>query len=294
MNEIHIFTKETELMERIMTEEMLTAFRKYLEQEERSENTILKYLRDVRKFKSYAEGKEVTKNLTKNYKNELLACGKYEVSSINSILTAMNQFLEFLGWYDAKVKVFKVQKTNFASENQYITKEEYKRLVYTARAEGKLRLAIVLNTICSTGIRISELEYFTAENVKRGKVIIHNKGKIRNILIPDRLKWELLKYLVQIGRTEGKIFCTKNGRKLDRSNIWREMKAICKKANVAEEKVFPHNFRHLFAHCFYEIQHDLAKLADVLGHGSIETTRIYIRTTCEEHLKQLEQIKLIC
>lgn len=281
-------------MERIITEEMLSEFRQYLEQEERSSNTIAKYMRDVGKLKKYAMEREISKCLVMNYKNELLNSGSYAVSSINSMLTAVNCFLGFAGWHDTKVKLLKVQKTNFVSEKQYLTKEEYKRLVATARNSGKLQLAMLLNTLCATGIRISELEYFTVESVKLGKVVIHNKGKIRNILISEKLRRELFCYMEQTNITEGYVFCTKTGKPLDRSNIWREMKALCEQANVAEEKVYPHNFRHLFAHCFYEIGNDLAKLADVLGHGSIETTRIYIRTTCEEHLKELEQLELVC
>lgn len=281
-------------MKRIITEEMLSEFRQYLEQEERSSNTVAKYIRDVEKLKKYAMEREINKSLVIEYKNELLNSKNYAVSSINSILIAMNRFFEFMGWYDARVRLFKVQRTTFASEKQYLTKEEYKRLVAVARSSGKLRLAMVLNTLCATGIRISELEYFTVESVKRGKIVIHNKGKIRNILIPSKLQQELFGYMKQANVTEGYVFSTKSGKPLDRSNIWREMKVLCEKADVSEEKVFPHNFRHLFAHSFYEIGNDLAKLADVLGHGSIETTRIYIRTTCEEHLKELEQMELVC
>lgn len=281
-------------MERIITEEMLMEFKEYLEREERSGNTIKKYMRDVYKLKKYAMEREINKNLVVEYKKELLNGGAYAVSSINSILTAINCFLGFMGWQDTKVRLFKVQKTNFTSENRYLTKEEYKRLVAAARNGRKLRLALILNTLCATGIRISELKYFTAEGVKRGKIVIHNKGKIRNILIPEKLKLELFQYMVQADVSKGPVFCTKTGKALDRSNIWREMKTLCKNADVEAEKVFPHNFRHLFAHCFYEIKQDLAKLADILGHGSIETTRIYIRTTYEEYLKEVERLELVC
>lgn len=281
-------------MERIITEELLEQFRKHLIGEERSESTITKYLCDVRKLKKYADGREITKNLCLDFKNTLLKEGGYEVSSINSFLTAINRFFEFVEWYEVRVKLYRVQKNTFASEEEYLNEDEYRRLVNAARKNGNKRLAMILNTICATGIRISELEFFTVENLKRRKVVIHNKGKIRTILISEELAVALKKYIMQNQIQSGCIFCTKNGKALHRSNIWREMKAVCKDAQVSEKKVFPHNLRHLFAHCFYEIKQDLAKLADVLGHGSIETTRIYIRTTGEECLKQIEQLKLVC
>ncbi len=281
-------------MERIITEEILEQFQQYLLEEERSSSTITKYLCDVRKLKKYAEEKEITKSLILEFKASLLKEGDYEVSSINSFLTAVNRFFEFMGWYDAKVKLYRVQRSTFASENKYLEKEEYKRLVSAARKNGNTRLAMILNTICATGIRISELEYFTVENVKRKKVVIHNKGKIRTILISEKLQIELKKYICQNQIENGYVFCTKSGKALNRSNIWKEMKAICALAGVKEEKVFPHNLRHLFAQCFYAVKQDLAKLADVLGHESIETTRIYIRTTGEEYLKQMEELRLVC
>ena len=281
-------------MERIITEEISEKFKKHLQEEERSEHTIEKYLCDLYKLKKYADGKEITKGLILEFKAFLLEEGNYEVSSINSFLTAVNRFLEFMGWYDAKVKLYRVQRSTFAPEERYLEKEEYKRLVGAARKSGNFRLVMILNTICATGIRISELEFFTVENLKRGKVVIHNKGKIRTILISKELAAALKKYMLENQIQSGCIFCTKNGKALHRSNIWKEMKAICKDAQVSEQKVFPHNLRHLFAHCFYQIKQDLAKLADVLGHGSIETTRIYIRTTGEECLKQIERLKLVC
>ena len=281
-------------MERIIIEERLEKFKKHLKEEERSEHTIEKYLCDIYKLKKYADGKEITKSLILEFKTFLLEKGNYEVSSINSFLTAVNRFLEFMGWYDAKVKLYRVQRSAFAAENRYLEKEEYKRLVSAARKSGNFRFVMILNNICATGIRISELEYFTVENIKRKKVVIYNKGKVRTILIPEKLLLELKKYIYQNQITEGYIFCTKSGKALNRSNIWKEMKAICTWAKVEEEKVFPHNLRHLFAQCFYAVKQDLAKLADVLGHESIETTRIYIRTTGEEYLKQMEELQLVC
>lgn len=278
---------------RIITDELLKQYRAYLCQEEKSKATIEKYLCDLRKFQNYAIGQEVTKELTVAYKEYLIETQQYEISSINSFLVALNRFLEYMQWYEARVKIYKVQKQAFASENKYLTRAEYKRLVLAARRKGNRRLAMILNTICSTGIRVSELSSITVDCVKRGKVVLHNKGKIRTILLPTQLQKELGIYIAQHQIREGIIFCSASGRPIDRSNVWREMKALYKEANVDAEKIFPHNLRHLFAQCFYSLKKDIAKLADVLGHNSIETTRIYIRTTCEEHRRQLEMLELV-
>lgn len=278
---------------RLLTEKLLEEFETYLTQEEKSGATISKYLCDLKKFQQFAKGRNVTKTLTMEYKEYLLKSLRYEISSVNSFLVALNCFLEFAGWNDAKVKTCKIQKSGFASEEKFLTKAEYKRLVGAARRKGNVRLTLIFNTICSTGIRISELEFITVESVQKGKAVIHNKGKIRTILIPQELQKELKLYVAQKKILQGEIFCTSSGRSVNRSNIWREMKALYQEANVAAEKIFPHNLRHLFAQCFYELKKDIAKLADVLGHSSIETTRIYIRTTCEEHRKQLEMLGLV-
>lgn len=278
---------------RIMTAELLKRYEGFLRMEEKSRTTIEKYMCDVRKFQLFAAGREVDKALTMEYKEWLVGDGRYEISSVNSFLVALNGFLEYMEWYDARVKTFKVQKAAFSPENKYLTRAEYCRLVEAARRQGKGRLALILNTICATGIRISELAFITVEGVKKGKIVIHNKGKVRVILIPEKLKKTLGLYMAQKHITEGPIFCTSSGKPVNRSNIWREMKGLYKVANVDPEKIFPHNLRHLFAQCFYALKKDIAKLADILGHGSIETTRIYIRTSCEEHRKQLEMLNLV-
>ena len=198
-----------------------------------------------------------------------------------------------MGWLDLKVTSYKIQETAFCPENKFLSKEEYFRLVKTAKEDGNSRLAMILQTICSTGIRVSELEAITVEAVKNNSVVIHNKGKLRTILLPDELRKELLYYISKNGIKKGIVFSTSSGKPVNRSNIWREMKKICEKAGVDEEKVFPHNLRHLFAVVFYEIKKDIAKLADILGHSSIETTRIYIKTTVEEYRKQLNQMDLV-
>ncbi len=280
-------------MKRIITRKMLGDYALYLQTEEKSRATIDKYLRDVQKLKDYADGKEITKELMIAYKERLLGEEQFKVSSINSYLVAANRFLEYQGWYDARVKTYKVQREVFCPENRYLSRAEYIRLVKTAKSEGRLRLSLILQTICATGMRISELNFVTVAAVKRGLIEIHCKGKIRKVLLPEKLQKEILYYIKKKKVENGIVFCTSTGKALNRTNIWREMKSICKKAGVEEDKVFPHNLRHLFAQCFYEMKKDIAKLADILGHSSIETTRIYIRTTGKEYKKQLERMELV-
>lgn len=280
-------------MQRIITVNAIKDFGIYLLEEEKSRSTIDKYVRDVKKLMIYADGRKIDKSLVLAFKESLREENRYEISSINSFLAAINQFLDFMGWQDTKVKTYKVQKEVFYPEKKYLSKEEYQRLIQAARRKGNLRLVMILNTICGTGIRISELQYITVESVTAGQVMIHCKGKTRSILISGRLQKELLQYIVEMKIAEGPVFCSVKGNPVNRSNVWKEMKALCKDAKVDETKVFPHNLRHLFALSFYGLDKDIAKLADVLGHSSMETTRIYIRTTSEEHRKQLEMLDLI-
>ena len=274
-----------------ITDELLLQYQKHLYEEEKTTATIKKYICDLRKLSDYASRQEITKELMIGYKEDLRK--KYKITSINSFLVAANRFFGFMGWHDAKVKTYKVQKETFCPENKHLTRAEYFRLVKAAAAKGKKRLAMILQTFCATGIRISELQYITVEAVRGNSVRIHNKGKIRTILLSDDLRKALLYYIAQQGLKKGMVFCTSSGKAVNRSNIWREMKKLCKEAGVDEEKVFPHNLRHLFAQCFYQMKKDIAELADILGHSNIETTRIYIRTTGEEHRKQLNEMKLV-
>jgi len=280
-------------MKRIIKEKMLEKYEMYLRNEEKSKATISKYLCDVRKLIDYLQGREIKKELVLSYKDKLLNQDGYKVSSINSFLVAANCFFEYMGWHDLKVKTYKVQQETFCSENKFLKKEEYYRLVEAAKEDGNPRLSMILQTICATGIRVGELDAVTVEAVRNNSVVIHNKGKIRKILLPDGLREKLLYYIRKNGIRKGAVFCTASGKAVNRSNIWREMKALCKKADVSEEKVFPHNLRHLFATVFYGIKKDLAKLADILGHSNMETTRLYIRTTDKEHLEQINRMKLL-
>ncbi|RKI35689.1 integrase [bacterium D16-51] len=280
-------------MKRIIKEKMLGRYETFLKNEEKSKATINKYLCDLKKLIVYLDGREINKELVLSYKEKLMSEDGYKVSSINSFLVAANCFFEYMGWQDLKVKTYRVQQETFCPENKFLTKEEYVRLVKAAKKMGKIRLAMIIQTICATGIRVSELKAVTAAAVRDSLVVIHNKGKVRTVLLPDELKEELLCYMGKNGIRKGIVFRTASGKAVNRSNIWREMKALCKKADVDENKVFPHNLRHLFATVFYGVKKDMAKLADVLGHSSIETTRIYIKTTIREHKKQLNQMKLV-
>ena len=277
---------------RILTKEMIGEFSCYLKSEEKSKNTIAKYLRDVRAFAAYLKSAEITKEAVIAYKNKLLS-ENYAVRSVNSMLASLNSLFAFLGWTDCKVKSIKVQRQIYCPEEKELTKAEYMRLVNTAKQKGNERLSLILQTICGTGIRVSELQYITLEAVKRGEVVVSLKGKTRSVFIVKELQKKLLRYAAEQKIKNGVIFVTRTGKPISRTNIWREMKALCEKADVNPQKVFPHNLRHLFARVFYGIEKDIAKLADVLGHSSINTTRIYIISTGNEHRRRMEHMRLI-
>ena len=264
------------MTERILSVQHLNAFQEYLQREEKSAVTVEKYLRDVRAFVTFEEGRSITKGVTIAFKKELEE-RHYAVRSINSMLASLNSILEFMGWTDCKVTTLRCQRQIYCAVEKELTKAEYMRLLEASKRQVQLNL--VMQTIRGTGIRVSELQYFTVEAVRRGEVSVHCKSKIRTILVPGKLKRLLLEYARQKKITSGVIFVSRNGAPLNRSNIGAQMKRLCKAANVNPEKVFPHNLRKLFACTFYGIEKDIAKLADILGHGSIETTRIYIMTT---------------
>lgn len=278
--------------ERFLTKELLERFREYLILEEKSKATIEKYCRDTEAFARYSIGETITKEGAIAYKNKLKEDG-YKVRSINSMLAAINSLFEYLGWNELKVKTFKIQKEIFCPEDKELTRSEYERLVKTARAKHNERLCLLLQTICCTGIRVSEVQFITVEALKQGVATVALKGKTRSVFIVERLRKALLKYAADNGITTGCIFITRGDKLISRSNIWREMKALCIDANVNPHKVFPHNLRHLFARVFYGIDKDIAKLADILGHSSINTTRIYIVSTGNEHRKCMESMRLI-
>lgn len=279
-------------MKYIITEQMLDEYKKYLIKEEKSNATISKYIRDIKKLMDYAKGREITKEFMAMYKKDLYINKNYKLSSINSFITAANSLFQYLEWYGLRIKTYHIQKEIFLPDNRNLSKKEYKKLVNSALHNGKKRLAMIIRTLCATGIRISELSYITMESVKKGIIDIYCKGKQRKALIPGKLQKLLLRYASENGIEKGILFCTSSGKAVDRSNIWKEMKKLAKKSGVAEEKIFPHNLRHLFAKTFYKIDKDVMMLAGLLGHSSVETTRIYTMTTYGEHMKQLDQMEL--
>lgn len=277
--------------ERILTADIIENFRKNLELQEKSTSTIEKYIRDVKAFSVYAENAAITKEKVIAYKKYLR--NNYAVRSVNSILASINSLFNSLEWHDLKVKSLKLQQQVFCSEDRELTKAEYARLCKTAERKKNKRLNLILQTICGTGIRVSELQYITVEAAKQGEAVVNCKAKTRSVFIVKELKQKLLRYAAEQNIKSGIIFVTRTGKPISRTNIWREMKALCVEANVNPEKVFPHNLRHLFASVFYGIEKDIAKLADILGHSSINTTRIYIISTGTEHRKRMENMHLI-
>ncbi len=269
----------------------LSDFACQLQEDERSPATIENYLRHIRAFAAWAGGQAVTKDLATQWKEHLIS--QYRPGTVNTMLVSLNRFFAFLGWYDCQVKTLRIQRRLFREESKELTRAEYERLVSAAQASGRERLVLLLETICSTGIRVSEVKYITVEALKLGKAEISLKGKIRTILLPNKLCRKLLKYAKKQKTVSGEIFLTRNGKGMSRKQIWAEMKSICAKAQVAATKVFPHNLRHLFARVFYKACRDVAKLADVLGHSSMETTRIYLISTGVEHAHTLERLRLI-
>jgi site-specific recombinase XerD len=274
----------------VLTQNHINTFHRYLEEEEKSSATIEKYLRDVRKFYAFTEQRGISKELVVAYKQSLLF-EKYAVRSINSMLASVNCFLKFIGLQECRVKQLKLQREVFCPEEKELTRNEYQRLVEAAGDNQKMRL--IIQTICATGIRVSELKYFTVECIRKGTVTVSCKGKLRTVFLPGILKKQLMIYASRHNIHNGSVFVTRNGKALDRSYIWTQMKKLCVQAEVNPTKVFPHNLRKLFAKSFYEVEKDIVELADVLGHSNIETTRIYIISSGIEHRRKIDQLKLV-
>lgn len=278
-------------MKRSISKRIVDKWIQTLELEEKSRNTVEKYSRDIRTFMVYLNGKDLTRENVLAYKAYLIE--NYATRSVNSMLIAVNRLFCYLGWQDLKVKTLKLQRQVYCPEEKELTRNEYERLVLTARKNGNERLELILQTICGTGIRISELRYITVEAAKTGEAVVSLKGKTREVLIVKKLRNMLLDYAKRNRIKEGPVFVTRTGKPVCRTNIWREMKSLCSLAKVDPQKVFPHNLRHLFARIFYNINKDIAKLADILGHSNIETTRIYIVSSGVEHLRFLESMRLV-
>lgn len=268
----------------------------YLRREEKAGATRVQYLREIRAFLAWVEQENgenagVNKEHVICYKEYLQE--KYRPATVNTKLAALNSFFACIGASGLRVKPLKIQRKVYAGKSEELTYEDYQKLVETAEKNGNLRLALILQTICATGIRVSELRFITVEAAARGEALIQLKGKSRTVLLPGKLKKALRKYIKKNRIESGPVFVTKTGKPLNRSNLWRMMKNLCAEAGVEPKKVFPHNLRHLFARRFYDFTHDIAKLADVLGHSCIETTRIYIVTTCSAHRRTLDSLGLV-
>ena len=274
-----------------ITNERIANFKEYLMEEEKSAATFEKYIRDILAFMKWLHGKSVEKSVVLEYKQKLI--GDYAPSSVNSILSSLNSFFMFNKWFDCKVKAIKIQKQIFANEDRELSKAEYERLLSAAKSRNCEQLYLLMQTICACGIRVSELQYITVESLRLRKAQINLKGKMRVVMLPGKLCKMLLKFSKKKKISSGSVFVTKNGNPLDRSNIWRMMKSLCKYADVAHHKVFPHNLRHLFARTFYMLQKDIVRLADILGHANINTTRIYTMETGATHRWQIQNLGLL-
>lgn len=276
---------------RKITTEAIEAFENCLRNEEKTQATINKYLHDLGELQIWLGEKELCKTVVLAYKSYL--CERYAPASVNAVLSSMNCFFNFMEWYDLRVKNLKIQKQIFASTDKELTKTEYDRFLQAAKQKRNERLYLLMQTICSTGIHVSELRYVTVEAVNRGMAEINCKGKHRQVFLPKQL-CQILKYYIKEQKIKsGAVFVTKNGNPLDRSNIWSDMKKLCKTANVSEKKVFPHNLRHLFARTYYSLQKDIVRLADILGHSSVNTTRIYTMESGEIHRRQIQKLGLL-
>ena len=281
------------MQQQYLTGRLLKRYQAYLCVEEKSEATIQKYLRDIRAFYTYLKGEPITGRETVIGYKQWLENRGYAVTSINSMLVAVNGLMTFLGRPGWRVHLLRQQRDAFGLRDRELTRQEYLRLVRTAAARGDERLALLLQTICATGIRVSELRYITVASLRSGQAQISCKGKVRRILIPQALCVRLRDYCRRRGIGGGSVFVTRSGAPMDRSNIWAVMKRLCRAAGVAEHKVFPHNLRHLFARTFYKQYKDIVHLADVLGHSSVNTTRIYTMVSAAEHRGQISRMHLL-
>jgi site-specific recombinase XerD len=278
-------------MSKTITDDLIEKFKYYLINEEKASATLEKYMRDIRTFSQWISGKDFDKQKVLDYKEYLI--GKFAPASVNSVLSSLNSFFEFNNWHDMKVKMLKIQKQIFAQKDKELSKAEYERLLDCAKAKCNQRLYLLMQTICSSGIRVSELKYITVESIRLKKASINCKGKMRIVILPKELCRMLTEYAKAKKITSGSVFVTKTGKPLDISTIWKMMKALCESARVSKYKVFPHNLRHLFARTFYTLQKDIVRLADILGHSSVNTTRIYTMETGEIHRRKIQKLGLL-
>ncbi len=276
---------------RMITDEIIINFKNYLYEEERSENTVQKYMRDISAFYAQIGSRAITKATVLEYKRHL--CEKYAPKSVNSAISSINALFTFMQWYELKVKTLKIQRCIFSDKAKELTKSEYERLLTAAKNKNSERLYYLMQTIASTGLRVSEIKYVTVDAIKVGQAVINCKGKIRQVFLPKTLCKMLKSYVSRKEIQSGAVFVTRSGRPLDRYAIWKMLKNLCEMAGVPKEKVFPHNFRHLFARTYYSLQKDIVRLADILGHSSIETTRIYTTESGDIHRMQIQKLGLL-
>lgn len=276
---------------KIITNELIQKFKNFLADEEKAIATIEKYIHDVLVFMTWLAGAEVTKSIVLEYKQEIVE--KFAPASVNSVISSLNSFFSFIEWYDCKIKALKIQKQIFANKEKELTKAEYSKLLIAAQEKKNQRLYYLMQTICSTGIRVSELRFITVDAVIKGQTIINCKGKMRIVILPKQLCKMLKSYVKDNNIKNGPVFVTRTGKPLDRSNIWKLLKSLCESAGVQKDKVFPHNLRHLFARTYYSLQKDIVRLADILGHSNVNTTRIYTKENGEIHRKQLQKLGLL-
>ena len=276
---------------RILTLEQIEDYKIHLCERERSRATIQKYEACLLRLYADVHEEELTKSILIQWKQMLIE--QYALTTVNAMLTAINGFFQFVGWNDFVMRQMKIQKALFLDEQKELTKSDYEKLVCAAKEKKDGRLSLIIQTICATGIRVSELKYITVEAVQCGRVRVNNKGKCRVIFLPAKLCGLLKRYLRKQKKTTGTVFVTRSGKPIDRSNIWRAMKGLCEKAGVKPEKVFPHNLRHLFARTFYAREKDLSRLADILGHSNVSTTRIYTAESGMVHARQMERMGLV-
>lgn len=274
-----------------LTVTLIQRYAGHLCDQERSAATIQKYVHDLTALSTFLDGRPMTKGLLLEWKEGLI--GRYAPASVNAMLAAVNRFLTFLGRNDLRLRPLKIQRALFLPADKELTRAEYIRLVRAAQSRDNQRLALVLQTICATGIRVSELRFITAEAVQTGRAEVVNKGKRRAVFLPEKLRRLLKGYLRAQKITAGAVFLSRRGNPLDRSSIWRDMKALCQRAGVAPGKVFPHNLRHLFARTYYALEKDLSRLADILGHSNVTTTRIYTAESGAVHARQIGRLNLV-
>ena len=274
-----------------LTPELIQNYLLNQQEQERSTATIQKYAHDLTELYRYLNRQPLNKFVLIGWKQKLTET--HAPATVNSMLTAVNGYLGYMGLSELRIKLLKIQRSLFLDEQKELTRSDYIRLVRAAEQKGNERLSLVIQTICATGIRVSELRFITAEAVCCGRAGITNKGKRRTVFLPDKLRRLLKQYLKKQGITTGAVFVTRTGKSLDRSNIWREMKALCESAGIDSNKVFPHNLRHLFARTYYSQERDLSRLADILGHSNVSTTRIYTAESGAVHAKQMERMGLV-